>query len=344
MLKEEPRQAEARAPLDRNLAFELARVTEAAALASARWMGKGDKVAADQAAVNAMRFALGNVDMDGIVVIGEGEKDEAPMLYIGEEIGNGMPPRVDIAVDPVDGTTLLSKGLPNAVAVVALAERGTMYYPPGIVYMEKLAVGPIGKGKVSLELSVAENVRIMADAKGVDPDDLTVVVLDRPRHEKLIAEIREAGARIKLISDGDIAGGIMPAMEETGIDLLMGIGGSPEAVTTACALKCLGGDIQCKLWPRNDGEREQAERLGLALDTVLTIDDLVKGDDVFFSLTGVTNGELVNGVRYFQRGARTETLAMRSRSGTVRRIESEHHFDKLMRYSALAYDQPANGN
>jgi fructose-1,6-bisphosphatase II len=344
MLKEEPRQAEARAPLDRNLAFELARVTEAAALASARWMGKGDKVAADQAAVNAMRFALGNVDMDGIVVIGEGEKDEAPMLYIGEEIGNGMPPRVDIAVDPVDGTTLLSKGLPNAVAVVALAERGTMYYPPGIVYMEKLAVGPIGKGKVSLELSVAENVQIMADAKGVDPDDLTVVVLDRPRHEKLIAEIREAGARIKLISDGDIAGGIMPALEETGIDLLMGIGGSPEAVTTACALKCLGGDIQCKLWPRNDGEREQAERLGLALDTVLTIDDLVKGDDVFFSLTGVTNGELVKGVRYFQRGARTETLAMRSRSGTVRRIESEHHFDKLMRYSALAYDQPANGN
>jgi fructose-1,6-bisphosphatase II len=340
MLKEEPRQAEARSPLDRNLAFELARVTEAAALASARWMGKGDKVAADQAAVNAMRFALGNVDMDGIVVIGEGEKDEAPMLYIGEEIGNGEPPRVDIAVDPVDGTTLLSKGLPNAVSVVALAERGTMYYPPGIVYMEKLAVGPIGKGKVSLELSVAENVRIMADAKGVDPDDLTVVVLDRPRHEKLIAEIREAGARIKLISDGDIAGGIMPAMDATGIDLLMGVGGSPEAVTTACALKCLGGDIQCKLWPRNDGEREQAERLGLALDTVLTIDDLVRGDDVFFSLTGVTNGELVKGVRYFARGARTETLAMRSRSGTVRRIESEHHFDKLMRYSALAYDQP----
>jgi fructose-1,6-bisphosphatase II len=340
MLKEEPRQAEARAPLDRNLAFELARVTEAAALASARWMGKGDKVAADQAAVNAMRFALGNVDMDGVVVIGEGEKDEAPMLYIGEEIGNGMPPRVDIAVDPVDGTTLLSKGLPNAVAVVALAERGTMYYPPGIVYMEKLAVGPIGKGKVSLELSVAENVRIMADAKGVDPDDLTVVVLDRPRHEKLIAEIREAGARIKLISDGDIAGGIMPAMEETGIDLLMGIGGSPEAVTTACALKCLGGDIQCKLWPRNDEERAQAEKLGLALDRVLTIDDLVKSDDVFFSLTGVTDGELVRGVRYFSRGARTETLAMRSRSGTVRRVSAVHHFDKLMRYSELAYDQP----
>jgi fructose-1,6-bisphosphatase II len=340
MLSDERRAAESRRPLDRNLAFELARVTEAAALASARWMGKGDKVAADQAAVNAMRYALGHVDMDGVVVIGEGEKDEAPMLYIGEAIGNGQPPRVDIAVDPIDGTTLLSKGLPNAVAVVALAERGTMYYPPGIVYMEKLAVGPIGKGKVSLELSVGENIRALADARGGDPDDLTVVVLDRPRHAELIEQIREAGARIKLISDGDIAGGIMPALEETGIDMLMGVGGSPEAVTTACALKCLGGDIQCKLWPRNDEERAQAEKLGLALDRVLTIDDLVKSDDVFFSLTGVTDGELVRGVRYFSRGARTETLAMRSRSGTVRRVSAVHHFDKLMRYSELAYDQP----
>ena len=343
MLKDERRQAEARTPLDRNLAFELARVTEAAALASARWMGKGDKIAADQAAVNAMRYALGHVDMDGVVVIGEGEKDEAPMLYIGEQIGNGMPPQVDIAVDPVDGTTLLSKGLPNAVAVVALAERGTMYYPPGIVYMEKLAVGPLGKGKVSLELPVAENIQILADAKGGEPDDLTIVVLDRPRHAALIDEIRAAGARIKLISDGDIAGGIMPALEETGIDMLLGVGGSPEAVTTACALKCLGGDIQCKLWPRNDEERAQAEKLGLALDTVLTIDDLVKGDDVFFSLTGVTDGELVRGVHYFPGGARTETLAMRSRSGTVRRVQAVHHFDKLMRYSALAYDHPGEG-
>jgi fructose-1,6-bisphosphatase II len=340
MLSDERQAAESRRSLDRNLAFELARVTEAAALASARWMGKGDKIAADQAAVNAMRYALGHVDMDGVVVIGEGEKDEAPMLYIGEAIGNGQPPRVDIAVDPIDGTTLLSKGLPNAVAVVALAERGTMYYPPGIVYMEKLAVGPIGKGKVSLELSVGENIRALADAKGGDPDDLTVVVLDRPRHAELIEQIREAGARIKLISDGDIAGGIMPALEETGIDMLMGVGGSPEAVTTACALKCLGGDIQCKLWPRNDEERAQAEKLGLALDRVLTIDDLVKSDDVFFSLTGVTDGELVRGVRYFSRGARTETLAMRSRSGTVRRVSAVHHFDKLMRYSELAYDQP----
>jgi fructose-1,6-bisphosphatase II len=339
MLKEE-QQTDTRTALDRNLSFELARVTEAAALASARWMGRGDKNAADQAAVNAMRFALGNVDMDGVVVIGEGEKDEAPMLYIGEQIGNGLPPEVDIAVDPIDGTTLLSKGMPNAVSVVALAKRGTMYYPPGIVYMEKLAVGPLGKGKVSLEYSVAENVRILADAKGVDVDDLTVVVLDRPRHEQLIAEIRETGARIKLITDGDIAGGIMPAIEDTGVDMLLGVGGSPEAVTTACALKCLGGDIQCKLWPRNDGEREQAEKLGLALDTVLSIDDLVKDDDVFFALTGVTHGELVRGVRYIAHGARTETLAMRSKSGTIRRIQSEHHFEKLMRYSALAYDEP----
>jgi fructose-1,6-bisphosphatase II len=324
--------------LDRNISFELARVTEAAALSAARWMGKGDKNAADQAAVNAMRVTLNNVDMDGVVVIGEGDKDEAPMLYIGEEIGNGNPPRVDIAVDPVDGTTLLSKGLNNAVAVVALAERGTMYYPPGIVYMEKLAVGPEGKGHVSLELSVAENIRSLASAKHVDPDDITVVVLDRDRHAGLIQEIRDTGARIKMISDGDIAGSLMAAMPDTGVDLLLGIGGSPEAVTSACALKCLGGDIQCRLWPRNDGEREAAEKLDLPLTRVLSIDDLVKGDDVFFSLTGVTHGELVQGVQYIPHGATTETLAMRSRSGTVRRIQSVHHFDKLMRYSALAYD------
>ena len=327
----------ASAPLDRNLAFELARVTEAAALAAARLQGRGDKNAADAAAVEAMRHTLASVDMDGVVVIGEGEKDEAPMLYIGEEIGNGMPPKVDIAVDPIDGTTLTSKGLPNAVSVVALAERGTMYYPPGIVYMEKLAVGKVGKGVVSLEQSVAENIKALARAKGVDQDDLTVVVLDRPRHESLIAEIRETGARVKMISDGDVAGGIMPALPDTGVDMLMGVGGSPEAVITAAALKCLAGDIQCKLWPRNDAEREAAEKEGLPLDKVLTIDDLVKGDDVFFSLTGVTDGELVRGVRFFANGARTETLAMRSRSGTIRRIQSEHNFSKLMQYSSLRY-------
>ena len=324
-------------PLDRNLAFELARVTEAAAMAAARLQGRGDKNAADAAAVQAMRHTLAGVDMDGVVVIGEGEKDEAPMLYIGEEIGNGMPPRVDIAVDPIDGTTLSSKGLPNAVSVVALAERGTMYYPPGIVYMEKLAVGKGGKGIVSLELSVAENIRALAKAKGMDPADLTVVVLDRPRHEGLIAEIRETGARVKMISDGDVAGGIMPALPDTGVDMLMGVGGSPEAVITAAALKCLGGDIQCKLWPRNDAERDAAEKEGLPLDKVLSIDDLVKGDDVFFSLTGVTDGELVRGVRFLPQGARTETLAMRSRSGTIRRIQSEHNFSKLMRYASLRY-------
>ncbi|MFN8526126.1 MAG: class II fructose-bisphosphatase [Chloroflexota bacterium] len=334
------RQATALPDLDRNLSMDLARVTEAAALAAARWMGKGNKNAADQAAVNAMRLTLNGLDMDGVVVIGEGEKDEAPMLYNGESIGNGLPPLVDIAVDPIDGTTLLSKGMPNAVAVVALAKRGTMYFPKNIVYMEKLAVGPVGAGKVSLENSVAENVRIMADAKGCQVEDVTVVVLERDRHHDLIREIRGTGARLKLITDGDIAGGIMPALEETGIDMLMGIGGSPEAVTTACALKCLGGDIQCRLWPRNDAERDEAARQGLELTKILSIDDLVQDDDVFFSLTGVTSGELVRGVRYTSRGAFTETLAMRGKSGTVRRIQSSHDFDKLMRYSALAYETP----
>jgi fructose-1,6-bisphosphatase II len=338
MLAEERRSGDTNRNLDRNLAFELVRVTEAAALASARWMGKGDKIAADQAAVNAMRFALDSVDMDGVVVIGEGEKDEAPMLYTGEQIGNGLPPAVDIAVDPIDGTTLLSKGLPNSVSVVALARRGSMLPWKGIAYMEKIAVGPIGKGVVSLEQSIEENLRALAAAKGADVDDLTVVILDRDRHAEIIRRVREAGARVKLITDGDIAGGIMPALEETGMDLLLGIGGSPEAVTTACALKCLGGDIQCRYWPRNDTERELAEQQGLSLTQVLTINDLVADDDVFFSLTGVTTGELVRGVRYTAHGAYTETLAMRGKSGTVRRVQSSHNFDKLMRYSALAYD------
>ena len=322
--------------LDRNIAREMSRVTEAAALAAARWMGRGNKNALDQAAVNAMRDRLRVIQMDGVVVIGEGEKDEAPMLYIGERIGNGEPPQVDVAVDPVDGTTLLSKGLPNAVSVVALAERGTMYYPPGIVYMEKLAVGPAGRGVVSLEMSVEQNIEALASAKGEHVNDLTVVVLDRPRHAELIDRIRATGARIKLISDGDVAGGIMPSLPDTGADMLMGVGGSPEAVLTAAALKCLGGDIQCKLWPRDDNERAQAEKLGLALDQVLSIDDLVRGNDVFFALTGVTDGELVKGVHYFPHGATTETLVMRSRSGTVRRIQAVHNFEKLERYADLA--------
>ena len=344
MLAEERRPGDTTSSLDRNLSFELARVTEAAALASARWMGKGDKIAADQAAVNAMRFALDSVDMDGIVVIGEGEKDEAPMLYTGERIGNGLPPETDIAVDPIDGTTLLSKGLPNSVSVVALAKRGSMLGWKGIAYMEKIAVGPVGKGHVSLELSVEENLRSLASAKRVDVGDLTVVILERDRHAEIIRRVREAGARVKLITDGDIAGGIMPSLEETGMDMLLGIGGSPEAVTTACALKCLGGDVQCRSWPRNDNEREIAQQQNLSLTQILTIDDLVSDDDVFFSLTGVTTGELVRGVRYADHGAHTETLAMRGRSGTVRRIQSHHNFDKLMRYSALAYDKPGDGN
>ena len=343
MLAEERRSGDSSRSLDRNLSFELARVTEAAALASARWMGKGNKVAADQAAVNAMRFALDAVDMDGIVVIGEGEKDAAPMLYTGERIGNGLPPETDIAVDPIDGTTLLSKGLPNSVSVVALAKRGSMLGWQGIAYMEKLAVGPVGKGHVSLELTVEENLRALAAAKRADVDDLTVVILERDRHNEIIRRVREAGARVKLISDGDIAGGIMPSLEETGMDMLLGIGGSPEAVTTACALKCLGGDIQCRYWPRNDAERALAEQQQLPLGRVLTIDDLVSDDDVFFALTGVTTGELVRGVRYTPTGAHTETLAMRGKSGTVRRIEASHNFGKLMRYSALAYDTPGAG-
>jgi fructose-1,6-bisphosphatase II len=343
MLAEEGRLGDASRNLDRNLSFELARVTEAAALASARWMGKGDKIAADQAAVNAMRFALDSVDMDGIVVIGEGEKDEAPMLYTGERIGNGEPPETDIAVDPVDGTTLLSKGMPNAVSVVALAKRGSMLGWKGIAYMEKIAVGPLGKGHISLDLSVEENLRALASAKKVDVDDLTVVILERDRHNEIISRVRAAGARVKLITDGDIAGGIMPAMEDTGIDMLIGIGGSPEAVTTACALKCLGGELQCRYWPRNDMERQTAEEQNLPLGQILTMDDLVSDEDVFFALTGVTTGELVRGVRYADHGAFTETLAMRGRSGTVRRVQSRHNFDKLMRYSALAYDKPHDG-
>jgi fructose-1,6-bisphosphatase II len=338
----ESRQIGQRPTMDRNLAFELCRVTEAAAMAAARWMGRGDKNAADQAAVTAMRNTLNNVDMDGIVVIGEGEKDEAPMLYIGERVGNGLPPEVDVAVDPIDGTTLLAKGLPNALAVVAIARRGSMYYPPGIVYMDKIAVGRIGRGVVSLELSVAENIRNLARARKVDPQDLVVVVLDRPRHEELIRQIRATGARIRLISDGDVAGAIMAAMEDyTGVDMLMGIGGAPEAVLAAAALTCLGGYIECRLWPRNEQEAAQARANGLDLDRILRMEDLVRDDDVCVALTGITPGELVGGVRYTGRGARTETLVMRSRSGTIRRIVSEHNFEKLSRYVDAPFARPA---
>ena len=327
-------------PIGRNLGFDLVRVTESAALSAARWQGRGDKNAVDQAAVEAMRYVLQWVPMDGVVVIGEGEKDEAPMLYIGEQIGMGGPPRVDVAVDPVDGTTLTSKGLPNAVSVVALASRGSMFYAPGIVYMEKIAVGPEAKGCIHLDAPVAENIRCVAQAKGLQPSEVTVVILDRPRHEQLIREVRDAGARIKLISDGDVAGVIMAAMDGTGADILMGIGGSPEAVIAACALKCMCGEIQCRIYPRNEEERRQAIAAGHDPAKILTTDDLVSDDDVFFALTGVTGGELVRGVRYTSRGAETETLMMRSRSGTIRRIESSHNFDKLMKITSVPYQKP----
>ncbi|MGB9592508.1 MAG: class II fructose-bisphosphatase [Anaerolineae bacterium] len=323
---------------DRNIAMELVRVTEAAALASARWMGRGNKEASDQAAVDAMRLVLNTVQMDGVIVIGEGEKDEAPMLYNGERLGTGEPPLVDIAVDPIDGTRLLSLGRPGSLSVVALSERGTMYAPGKIVYMDKIAVGPEAKGVIDINVPVADNLRAIARAKGKDMDDLTVVVLDRPRHEKLIADIRACGARIKLITDGDISGGLMAAIEDTGLDVLMGVGGSPEAVITACALKCIGGDMQCKLWPRNDEERRWALENGRELDKVLTIDDLVAGNNIFFAATGITDGELLKGVRYFGHGAKTYSLSMRSKSGTIRYIEATHRWDKLMQISQIRFD------
>jgi fructose-1,6-bisphosphatase II len=322
---------------DRNLAMELARVTEAAALAAGRWMGRGNKEAADQSAVDAMRLVLGTVRMDGIVVIGEGEKDEAPMLYNGEELGTGDPPRVDIAVDPIDGTKIVSLGRSGALSVVAVSERDTLYNSQHIFYMNKIAVGPEAAGMIDIEAPPAVNLRAVARARRREVEDLTVVILHRPRNDELIKQVRETGARIRLISDGDIAGALTTAIEDTGIDMLLGIGGSPEAVVSACALKCLGGDMQCQLWPRDEKERQQAVELGLELDQVLTIDDLVKGDNVFFSATGITDGELLEGVRYFSGGAETHTLVMRSKSGTVRSVEARHRWDKLMKISQIRY-------
>lgn len=325
--------------IDRNLSLELVRVTEAAAMAAAKLMGRGDKNAADQAAVTAMRLAMNSVGMDGTVVIGEGEKDEAPMLYIGEKIGTGIPPKVDIAVDPIDGTRLLSLGLPNAISVVALAEEGTLYDSPGIVYMNKIATGPAAKGAIDIDRSVDWNLKSVGRAKNMEVSELTVVILDRPRHEQLIREVREAGARIKLIGDGDIAGSIMTALEDTGVDLLMGIGGAPEAVVSACALKCIGGDIQCRLYPRNNEERQKALSMGADLNALLTIEDLARADNIFVSLTGITNGELVDGVKYFENHVETHSLVMRSKSGTVRDIRARHRLDKLMTYSEIAFGE-----
>ncbi len=322
---------------DRNLALELVRVTEAAAMAAGRWVGRGDKNSADQAAVDAMRLMLDTVSMSGVVVIGEGEKDEAPMLYNGEEVGNGNGPGVDVAVDPLEGTRLTALGMPNAIAVIALAERGTMFFPGAAVYMDKIAVGPEAADAIDIEAPPAENVRRVARAKGMHTDDVSVVVLDRDRHEQLVTDLREAGAKVRLITDGDVAPSIAAARPGTGVDMLMGIGGTPEGVISAAAIKCLGGAIQGKLWPRDDGERQQLVAAGYDVDRVLSTDDLVVGDDVFVAATGVTDGALLHGVRYTGAGAETASIVMRSRSGTVRRIEASHRWGKLEQIAGERY-------
>jgi fructose-1,6-bisphosphatase II len=324
---------------DRNLALELVRVTEAAAMAAGRWVGRGDKNGADAAAVNAMRQLVSTVSMKGVVVIGEGEKDEAPMLYNGEEVGDGDGPDCDVAVDPIDGTTLTAKGMNNAIAVMAVADRGSMYDPSAVFYMEKLVTGPEAADLVDITAPVEHNVQAVAKAKHCSPEDVTVVILDRPRHSDLVQQIRDAGARIKFITDGDVAGAIMAARDGTGIDLLLGVGGTPEGIITACAVKCLGGVIQGKLWPKDDAEREKAIDAGHDLSRVLSTDDLVQSDNVFFVATGVTDGELLDGVRYRAGGARTHSLVMRSKSGTIRNIHSEHRLTKLRAYSAIDFDR-----
>jgi fructose-1,6-bisphosphatase II len=323
----------------RNLALDLVRVTEAASLAAGRWMGRGLKEDGDQAAVDAMRVVLNSIDISGIVVIGEGEKDEAPMLFNGETLGTGDGPEVDVAVDPVEGTRLLAQGRPNSVATVAIAERGSMFNPGPIVYMHKIAVGPEAKGFIDINAPIEVNLNAVARAKGADVDDLTVVILERKRHEELIASVRKTGARIRLITDGDVAGALMTAWPDTGIDMLIGIGGTPEGVLTACALKCMNGEIQGKLYPRNDQEAQKAREMGYDLDKVLDIDDLVGSDDAFFAITGITDGELVEGVKYFGAGARTHSLVMRARTGTVREIRATHRWDALMAVSEIQYDQ-----
>ncbi|CAB4721433.1 unannotated protein [freshwater metagenome] len=311
-------------PLDRNIALDLVRVTEAAALAASRWMGRGDKEGADGAAVDAMRLALRTVSMDGTVIIGEGEKDEAPMLYNGERIGDGSPPECDIAVDPIDGTTLTSKGRGNALAVIALSEKGSMFDPGPCVYMDKLAVGPELVGLCSIELSATENLKAVAKAKRIDIRDVTAVVLDRDRHDDLVAEIREAGARIRLIPDGDVAGAITTAWPDSGADIMFGIGGTPEGVIAAAALKGMGGELQGRLWPRNDEERAAAIAAGYDLNKVLSTDDLVAGDNCFFAATGITDGELLKGVHVSAGFVSTQSLVIRSKTGTVRLMNARH--------------------
>ena len=320
---------------DRNLALELVRVTEAAAMASARWVGRGDKNGADAAAVNAMRLLIGSVSMNGVVVIGEGEKDDAPMLFNGEHVGDGTGPEADVAVDPIDGTTLAAKGMPNAISVIAVAERGAMFDPSAVFYMEKLVAGPDCVGAIDITAPIEWNLEQIAKAKGEAVGDLTVCILDRPRHEDLVTRVREAGARIKFITDGDVAGAIMAARPGTGIDLLAGIGGTPEGIIAACAMVCMGGVIQGKLWPRDDAERRKALDAGHDLDRILNTSDLVTGDNIFFCATGITDGELLHGVRYRPEGQVTNSIVMRGKSGTIRDIRSEHRIDKLADYATV---------
>lgn len=322
---------------DRNLALELCRVTEAAALAAARWVGRGDKEGADGAAVEAMRVVLNTIAMDAVVVIGEGEKDEAPMLYNGERCGDGSSPQVEIAVDPVEGTTLTSLGLGNAISVIAISDRGTMFDPGPCFYMNKIAVGPEAADVIDITLSATDNLKAIAGAMGKPVRDLTAVILSRPRHDQLIAEVREAGARIRLIPDGDVAGGLSTAWPEAGVDVLFGIGGTPEGVITAAALKCVGGALQGRLHPRNDAERQSIIDAGIDPDQILMTDDLVSGDNCFFAATGITDGELLHGVHYGRRNATTESLVMRSKSGTMRRISATHSLSKLAEFASVEF-------
>ena len=322
---------------DRNLALELVRVTEAAAMAAGRWVGRGDKNGGDGAAVDAMRKLINSVSMRGVVVIGEGEKDHAPMLFNGEEVGDGTGADCDVAVDPIDGTTLMAKGMPNAIAVLAVAERNAMFDPSAVFYMEKIAVGPDAVGSIDIGAPVQQNIRRVAKAKRTGVEDVTVCILDRPRHQELVRQVREAGARIHFISDGDVAGAISAARERTGVDMLLGIGGTPEGIIAACAIKCLGGEIQGKLWPRDDEERQKALAAGHDLDRVLTTNDLVSGDNVFFCATGVTDGDLLRGVHYRSGGATTQSLVMRSKSGTIRLVESMHSLTKLRDYASVDF-------
>jgi fructose-1,6-bisphosphatase II len=324
-------------PPDRNLALELVRVTEAAAMSAARLVGRGDKEAADQAAVDAMRLMLDTVEMDGLVVIGEGEKDKAPMLFNGEQVGSGHGPAVDVAVDPLEGTRLCANGAPNSISVIAVAERGTMFFPGAAVYMDKIAVGADGADAIDINLPAAENVRRVAEAKGVTPHDIAVVVLERDRHGALIAELRDVGAKVRLITDGDVAPAIAAAREGTGVDMLMGVGGTPEGVISATALKCLGGAMQGRLWPRDAEERKALVEAGFDLDHVLSAEDLVSGRDLFVAATGVTDGALLRGVRFEDGVLQTESIVMRSRSGTIRRVRAEHLLAKLAEYTGERY-------